>query len=135
VGPRGQYQVSHDRTTRLGQGECYGLSVFGTTAPGPELNEAPSVLEPGLPGKLDESPRTWSTVQVPGLNRDLRYHFGAAAFGDIQSSWKSEPFTVATPDGRTGFYQATVECEDEAVAAAMFSRLTVRPASGGGNPD
>lgn len=134
-GPRGQYEVSHDETTRLAQGECYGLSVFGTAAPGPVLKEAPSALEPGRPGELDESPRTWSTVQVRGLNRSLRYHLGASAFGDANSTWKSEPFTVVTPDGRTGSYQATVECENAAVAAAMFSKLTVPPAGGGGKPD
>jgi hypothetical protein len=126
TGPHGQYQSSHGNEVKLPEGECYGLYVFGTPAPAPVLNEAPSVLEPGRPGELDESPRTWSTVQVPGLNRSLRYHFATSAFGDTDNTWESEPFTVTTPDGKTGSYQATVECETADVAKTMFSKLRVR---------
>lgn len=126
AGPHGQYQSSHGNTVKLPEGECYGLYVFGTPAPAPLLNEAPSVLEPGRPGELDESPRTWSAVQAPGLNRSLRYHFATSAFGDTDNTWESEPFTVTTPDGKTGSYQATVECETADVAKKMFSKLRVR---------
>ncbi len=124
--PGGQYEVGYFEDTKTSAGECYSLAVFGCAKPAPVLVDACSVLEPGLPGKTDESPRTWSTVQVPGLDRSLRYQFTTAAFGDINDSWETEPFTVTTSDGKSGSYQATIECENAEVAAKMFSKLRVR---------
>lgn len=124
--PDGSYEVGYYQDTKTPAGECYGLSVFGCEKPAPLLDDACSVLEPGMPGKLDESARTWSTIEVPGLNRSLRYQFTTAAFGDTNDSWETEPFTVTTPDGKTGSYQATAECENAEVAARLFSKLRVR---------
>lgn len=124
--PGGQYVLGYFENAKTPVGESYSLSVFGCAKPAPVLVEACSVLEPGQPGKLDESPRTWSTVQVPGLNRSLRYQFTTMAFGDTDDTWETEPFNVTTPDGKTGSYQATIECENAEVAAKMFSKLRVR---------
>jgi hypothetical protein len=124
--PGGQYQVGYYEDTKTPAGDCYSLSVFGCEKPAPVLGDACSVLEPGLPGKLDESPRTWAGVEVPGLKRSLRYQFTTAAFGDTNDTWETEPFTVTTPDGKTGSYQATAECENAQVAGTLFSKLRVR---------
>ncbi len=124
--PGGQYRVGHYENTKTPAGECYGLSVFGCEKPAPILGDACSVLEPGLPGKLDESPRTWAGVEVLGLKRGLRYQFTTMAFGDTNDTWETEPFTVTTPDGKTGSYQATAECENAEVAGRLFSKLRVR---------
>lgn len=124
--PDGQYIISYFDNAKTPVGLSYSLSVFGCAKPAPMLVDACSVIEPGLPGKTDESPRTWSTVQVPGLNRSLRYQFTTMAFGDSDDTWETEPFTVTTPDGKTGSYQATIECENAAVAASMFAKLRVR---------
>ena len=126
VAPGGQYKVGYYESTKTPAGDCYSLSVFGCSKPAPILVEASSVQEPGLPGKTDESPRSWSTVQVPGLKRNLRYQFTTSAFGDSDDTWQTEPFAVTTPDGKTGSYQATIECENAEVAARMFSKLRVR---------
>lgn len=75
---------------------------------------------------MDETPRKWFTVEVPGLKRTLRYYFATMAFGDTDDVWETEPFSVMGPDGTTGFYQARVECHGDQVAQAMFSKLRVR---------
>jgi hypothetical protein len=124
--PGGQYEVGYDENVKTPAGECYSISVFGCEKPAPVLGDACSVFEPGLPGKLDESPRSWAGVEVPGLNRNLRYQLTTAAFGDSNDTWQTEPFTVTTPDGKTGSYQATAECENAKVAATLFSKLRVR---------
>jgi hypothetical protein len=124
--PRGPYVLGYFENAKTPAGESYSLSVFGCVKPAPVLVDACSVLEPGQPGKLDESRRTWSTVQVPGLNRSLRYQFTTMSFGDTDDTWETEPFTVTTPDGKTGSYQAIIECENAEVAARMFSKLQVR---------
>ena len=126
TGSKGQYRVSRFRKNSGPDDECEGLIVIGAPGPAPVIQDAPTVLEPGLPGETDEVKRTWFLVEIPGLKRSLRYHFGAMAFGDMPSSWQTEPFTITTPDGKTGSYQATVECEDKAVAEKMFSKLRVR---------
>ena len=125
AGRQGQYSCGYHKTARIAGGECYHVSVFGTPTPAPVLTDAPSVLEPGRPGEMDESPRKWSTVEVPGLKRSLRYYFATSAFGDVDDVWESEPFSVTGPDGKTGYYQARVECNDAKVAEAMFSKLRV----------
>ena len=122
----GRYIMGYFGNTKTPVGTSYSLSVFGCERPAPVLDEAYSVMEPGLPGDLDESPRTWATVQVPALGRTLRYQFTNMAFGDINDTWQTEPFTVTTPDGKTGSYQASIECENAEVAALMFSKLRVR---------
>jgi hypothetical protein len=126
TGSRGQYRVARFPENSKPEDDCEGLVVIGVPGPAPVIGDAPTVLEPGLPGELDESKRTWLLVEVPGLKRSLRYHFGALAFGDMPSSWKTEPFTITTPDGKTGSYQAIVESENEAVAEKMFSKLRIQ---------
>ena len=107
-------------------GTSYSLSVLGCEKPAPVLDQACSVMEPGLPGKSDESPRTWATVQVPALGRTLRHQFTNMAFGDANDTWQTELFTIASADGKTGSYQASIECENTEVSALMFSKLQVR---------
>jgi hypothetical protein len=124
--PGGQYQVGYYEDTKTPAGECYSLSVFDCEKPAPVLVDACSVLEPAGPGELGEYPRTWAGVEVPGLKRSLRYQFTTMAFGDTNDTWETEPFTVTTPDGKTGSYQATAECENAEVAARLFSKLRVR---------
>ncbi|MES2439161.1 MAG: hypothetical protein V4584_08835 [Verrucomicrobiota bacterium] len=126
AGTRGQYSTSYDKTAKIAGGECYHVSLFGTPAAAPVLVDAPSVLEPGRPGEMDESPRKWSSVHVPGLNRSIRYYFSTMAFGDTDDTWETEPFTITGPDGKTGSYQARIECETSGVAEAMFAKLRVR---------
>jgi hypothetical protein len=124
--PGGSYEVGYYQDTKTPAGESYSLSVFGCEKPAPVLVDACSVLEPAGPGELGEYPRTWSTIQVPGLNRSLRYQFSTMAFGDTNDTWETEPFTITTPDGKTGSYQASVECENAEVAARLFSKLRVQ---------
>jgi hypothetical protein len=126
AGTRGQYSTSYGGTARIAGGECYHVSVFGTPAAAPILGDAPSVFEPGLPGKLDESPRKWSTVHVPALNRTIRYSLGNTAFGDTSDTWQTESFTITGPDGRSGSYLARVEADSAEVAQAMFSKVRMK---------
>ncbi len=127
AGPRGQYRSSYGEIAKIADGECYQVSILGTPAAAPVLVDAPSVLEPGLPGEMDENPRKWFTVDVPGLNRTLRYYFATMAFGDTDDTWETEPFSVTSPDGVTGFYQARLEGHGDKVAEAMFAKLRVKP--------
>ncbi|MES2660346.1 MAG: hypothetical protein V4689_17110 [Verrucomicrobiota bacterium] len=126
AGLKGQYSTSYGKTARIAGGECYHVSIFGTPSPAPVLVDAPSVLEPGRPGEMDETPRKWSTVEVPGLTRTLRYYFATMAFGDVDDVWETEPFSITGPDGKTGYYQARIECNDAKIAETMFSKLQVR---------
>ena len=126
AGMKGQYRTSYGETAKIAGGECYSVGLLGTPTPAPVLVDAPSVLEPGLPGEMDESPRKWASVEVQGLKRTLRYYFATMAFGDSDDTWMSEPFSVTGLNGKTGSYQARVECSDSKVAEAMFSKLRVR---------
>ena len=126
AGTKGQYLTGYGKTAKIAGGECYQVTVFGTPATAPVLVDAPSVLEPGRPGEMDESPRKWFTVEAPGLKRSIRYSFSTMAFGDTNDMWESEPFTITTPDGKTGSYQVSIECETAAVAEAMFAKLRIK---------
>ena len=126
AGTGGQYSTSYGKIAKIAGGECYQASIFGTPIAAPVLVDAPSVLEPGLPGEMDENPRKWFTVEVPGLKRTLRYYFATMAFGDTDDVWETEPFSVTGPNGTTGYYQARVECHGDRVAQAMFAKLRVR---------
>lgn len=126
AGTGGRYSTSYGKSAGIAGGECHHVSIFGTPAAAPVLVDAPSVLEPGRPGEMDETPRKWFTVEVPGLKRTLRYYFATMAFGDTDDVWETEPFSVTGADGITGFYQARVECHGDQVARAMFAKLRAR---------
>ena len=87
TGSGGQYIMAYFGNAKTLVGTSCSWSVFGCEKPAPVLDQACSVMEPGLPSKSDESPRTWATVQVPALGRTLRYQFTNMAFGDANDIW------------------------------------------------
>ena len=126
TGPEGRYRVGFWRFPGTGMGQIHSVRILASPTPAPVLDDAPSVFAPSGPGTSGEEKRAWYTVEVPGLNRSLRYYLQDFAFGDCNTSWNSEIFTITAPDGRQGSYQVNVECEDADGAKAQFAKLRLR---------
>jgi hypothetical protein len=43
--------------------------------------------------------------------------------GDVNDTWESEPFSCTDENGRTGFYQVSVEAMEETEVKALLARL------------
>ena len=126
TGPGGRYEVDWWDFPKVDMGEIHNVSILASPTPAPVMVEAPSVICPAPAGMSGEEKRTWQQVEVPGLKRTLRYYLVDFAFGDTNTTWKSEIFEITAPDGRRGSYQVTVECDEAYYAKAQFAKLRLR---------
>lgn len=126
TGPEGRYQVDYWKFPKITGGQIHSVRILASPSPAPVLDDAPSVFAPWKDATTIEEKRKWEQVEVPGLKRNLRYYLQDYAFGDGNTAWKSEVFTVTAPDGSQGSYQVTVECDEAYYAKAQFAKLRLR---------
>lgn len=126
TGPNGNYELTYPNEAGLAGGVIDGFSLIGSPEAIAPLTQAPAMLLPLPDGKSKEIAVDWRSVEVPGLNREIRFYQTGHAMGDMNDTWESEPFSRTDAAGRTGFYQASVETLEESEVKALLSRLRSR---------
>ena len=123
AGPQGNYELSYPNEAGLAGGVIDGFSLIGSPEPIAPLKEAPAMVLPMPDGKSRVSAVVWRSVRVPGLQREIRFYPTGYAMGDMNDTWESEPFSCTDENGRTGFYQVSVEAMEEGEVRALLARL------------
>lgn len=126
TGPAGNYSLSYPKEAGLAGDVIDHFALVGSAEPIAALALAPSLVLPMPDGRTSESAQKWSSVNVPGLGRELRFYSTAYAMGDMNDQWECEPFTVIDGKGRAGYYQMSVETMEKKEVAALLSRLRLR---------
>lgn len=125
-GPRGNYELSYPNEAGLAGDVIDGFSLSASPEPIAPLNQAPALVLPMPDGKSHEIAVPWRSVHAPALQRDIRYYPTGYAMGDTNDTWETEPFSCSDAQGRTGFYQVSIEALEETEVKALLSRLRLR---------